>query len=1464
MKKIFYFILAAAAIVASCAKEPINEPVSPSGDGSSVFTGTIIQPGGIGEATKVSIIDQDDDSKVYVKWDQNDKIYIIKKNSGEEWNSTTESTKPKVFQAASSEATTEFTGTPPTDWIAPGAEYAARYYGNNDVWKEYVLAGEAVECIPINCNSYADAAFLENMPLSCEASTYDSGNFRYNFKFSNAYAILQINVPSKLEYKDLYVCVNVQNVEFESGNLKAGSKYTLCLKDADAVKLTDKYKNKDHVTYFVPVSAGNYAKLTIVAAKDDAEVARMETYVGNVKNTSDSPYVLPELESNNIYPFDFCNTKTISQSNTSTEPCELVSSNGIDFKVNVSADITGDVYITTPVEGKEPANIYLNLRGHKIDGNLYLNGQKSHVEGENGTIVSAEAQTSNSTFVVKPSLTITGLTVKKGSVKVEGTEDHKANVETITIPADAEGFINIDVTGVTAGDKKVVIDNQSTNGTVQLVKSTGSKYEIKEGSKPVAEIEGDVAQIGDKKYFSLAEAIADVKDGETVTLLKNVDQAFGISVPAGEKTFTVDFGGFTYKVEKPGAGSANTKTQAFQLNQGNTITFKNGIIECTEANKTATWNSDSQIKGVAMIIQNYANLTLDGMTIDATNIAHNGAATRYAISNNSGNVEFKGATSIISAAGDYAFDACKFGTYTKPIVTWNSTGSVNGVIELSGGDFIVAKDLKVSRPIRSNSNPSTLTVNSGVTVSPAAKFPAVETAFANANNEYKKFNEFTSGVVIVNRGGNLTINGEGTITSTANEYCYAAVSMTETGEAAEGDKAKLTIDGNVTLEGLYYGVVGNGQRHDTEITVKGGTVKGLAANDNAGIYHPQKGILTINGGTIEGATGIYVKSGDVTASFNAGTIKGVGTKTTYNPDREGDGFTSTGDAVVFDNCGYPGGAPNADIKGGTFTSTNANAIESYAKTGFDPITGFISGGTFNTQPAGDLIADGYKIKKVSDTEYTVSAIDANDVATINGFAYSDLATALKALKAGETLKIWKAGEYSVQKLSTPANTTVEGMAANRGVVFNHTAGYAEWVTSDATYGRTVKNITWNVGTSEFQYFRGVNLVNCKMNGLFCNSSNNTFLDCEFYNEKDYNLWEYGAGATFKNCKFTCPGGTQGGAVNAYNQGEQGLKKVVFENCEFLALNSSEKYAAVYIKPESSFDIEFTNCTFNDNFCTGDKSGSKLWNVKAHSNLNTKVTVDGKLEYEKGSLVGISTPDQLKAFATAVNGGNKYSGLTVNLYADIDLNNTAWTPIRSNAGGDSEGFTFKGNGHTVSNLKIETEEKAVGFFGNATNAKISNLTIDGATVTGINHVAVLVGNGLCTQIENCTVKNATVESKVKNNDDGDKAAAICGYLSAEPSASIKNCYVENVTVKAYRDLAAIAGFANGTAAPIVSGNTAKDVKVICNQANNYKNYTTNAEYHANQVVGENAANAMLDNNTCTNVTVEYVSGSVQQE
>lgn len=197
-------------------------------------------------------------------------------------------------------------------------------------------------------------------------------------------------------------------------------------------------------------------------------------------------------------------------------------------------------------------------------------------------------------------------------------------------------------------------------------------------------------------------------------------------------------------------------------------------------------------------------------------------------------------------------------------------------------------------------------------------------------------------ILCVLHGGSLTINDSsagGTGAITGNSVFTTGVKMTKKGDTDDTNKATLVVNGG-TITGYYYGIAGNGLagRGNTEVTINGGSVYGTCANDSVAIFQPQLGTLTINGGYLEGAMGVYVKSGTATVAINGGTIKGNGTYAAYVHSTNG--FNNTGDAFVVDNAGYPGGAPAPSILGGTFVSVNASAIASYAKTGLERIVHF--------------------------------------------------------------------------------------------------------------------------------------------------------------------------------------------------------------------------------------------------------------------------------------------------------------------------------------------------------------------------------------------------------------------------------------------------------------------------------------------------------------------------------------------
>ena len=189
-----------------------------------------------------------------------------------------------------------------------------------------------------------------------------------------------------------------------------------------------------------------------------------------------------------------------------------------------------------------------------------------------------------------------------------------------------------------------------------------------------------VAAIGDKQYYTLAEAVAAAKDGDTIRLLSDASGS-GIgtfynpgaaSGKNGVKNFTIDFGGHTYTCVGPAVGSSGTQSQAFHLewngkdNPNVNVTLKNGTITSTA----------SESSGVQMLVQNYCNLTLDHMVLDGTNVT-----AGYTLSNNCGNVVIKDST-ILAPESGVAFDVCDFASYTGVTVTVEGKSYVQGKIEV--------------------------------------------------------------------------------------------------------------------------------------------------------------------------------------------------------------------------------------------------------------------------------------------------------------------------------------------------------------------------------------------------------------------------------------------------------------------------------------------------------------------------------------------------------------------------------------------------------------------------------------------------------------------------------------------------------------------------------------------------------------------------------------------------------------
>lgn len=212
------------------------------------------------------------------------------------------------------------------------------------------------------------------------------------------------------------------------------------------------------------------------------------------------------------------------------------------------------------------------------------------------------------------------------------------------------------------------------------------------------------------------------------------------------------------------------------------------------------------------------------------------------------------------------------------------------------------------------------------------------------NKDTNKFKAHDRGMITVNHGANLTINGAGKIT-TGDTDIYSAIRMTS--ETDDSKEAILTVNG-ATLEGYYYGIVGNGSEHrgNTIIDLNGATVKGLNIDDSFGIYHPQLGVLSIDKGSeVAGAGGIAIKSG--TLNIKDGIVTGMGAfkdTVSYN-----NGANHTGSALLIEsNKGYSDNV-KITISGGVLISEKGYVIDEFKASDDAPLVKLftITGGDFS-------------------------------------------------------------------------------------------------------------------------------------------------------------------------------------------------------------------------------------------------------------------------------------------------------------------------------------------------------------------------------------------------------------------------------------------------------------------------------------------------------------------------------------
>ncbi len=258
----------------------------------------------------------------------------------------------------------------------------------------------------------------------------------------------------------------------------------------------------------------------------------------------------------------------------------------------------------------------------------------------------------------------------------------------------------------------------------------------------------------------------------------------------------------------------------------------------------------------------------------------------------------------------------------------------------SGETITLISDVKLSsfvvyRNVENTNNTLTLDLN-GHTISSDDKLEAM---FAVIGGELTiKNGQIVTGNAVLNC---ITVIGYTESTGEGNTKVYTelhskltleeTLSVSSKGSCVYvyGEGTELVTAATLYSEGNYSTLTGSGNKEDMikSVSVIGGRI---AHKDTTAIYIPNCKNWNISGGTITGATAVYIKSG--TVNITGGDFYATGEYKKF--EHRNDGCESTGAALVIEACGYPGGDPVVTISGGNFsfkcgTDNGTQGIEVY-------------------------------------------------------------------------------------------------------------------------------------------------------------------------------------------------------------------------------------------------------------------------------------------------------------------------------------------------------------------------------------------------------------------------------------------------------------------------------------------------------------------------------------------------------
>ncbi len=444
-----------------------------------------------------------------------------------------------------------------------------------------------------------------------------------------------------------------------------------------------------------------------------------------------------------------------------------------------------------------------------------------------------------------------------------------------------------------------------------------------------------VAMIGENRYATIADAVANAKDGDIITLV--ADTAEG-QVYIANCTLTIDLNGYTFD---------SSSNFAFTLAKNADVIVKNGTINAGNAGLYLNGiGAQAKLENVnvnamyGVTTNNGQAVTIDGGTYDATVAlqASNGGLTMIindGVFNATGQASLRirnGANVIING-----------GTFNSDIMV------EDGTLTIYGGTFAVKPEAEyIAMGYFAMPFGEVYRIEGSTAVVGDQYYATLEEAIAAVNNgESVRFFATLNEATLATADGEivtLLANTAESIVDIATDITLNLNGKTLTGRIRIKFCNAHVINGTVDASGfgtMEYAI----KSYKSTVVLDNLNVTGVAYG-----LHAECSTVTVTGGTYTARVPVYANGTDAAVAIYGAALTGASAVI------RADGNDATNVSVKVYGDTFIGAALDAK-NGGTIV---------------------LYGGTYDREPVAELIADGYGINKLANGHYEVVRIQLDD------------------------------------------------------------------------------------------------------------------------------------------------------------------------------------------------------------------------------------------------------------------------------------------------------------------------------------------------------------------------------------------------------------------------------------------------------------------------------------------------------